>query len=111
LRQASGPGRSVITPPRGRVIRLQRITRAMVQADRDTIFVFGDNKKRVGYGGQAGRMTAEVSRFGREVIVGQLVPEDRDARYVGLVYTFDPSPNPPVRLAPGVYRPIKMIPS
>jgi hypothetical protein len=46
-------------PPRGRVIRLQRITRAMVQADRDTIFVFGDNMKRAGYGGQAGQMRGE----------------------------------------------------
>jgi hypothetical protein len=27
-----------------------------------------------------------------EVIVGQSVPEDRDARYVGLVHTYDPKP-------------------
>jgi hypothetical protein len=51
-------------PPRGRVIRLQRITRAMVQADRDTIFVFGDNMKRAGYGGQAGQMRGEPNTIG-----------------------------------------------
>jgi hypothetical protein len=27
-----------------------------------------------------------------EVVVGQAVPEDRDARYVGLVHTYDPKP-------------------
>jgi hypothetical protein len=36
----------------------------MVQADRDTIFVFGDNMKPAGYGGQAGQMRGEPNTIG-----------------------------------------------
>jgi hypothetical protein len=36
----------------------------MVQADRNAIFVFGDNMKRAGYGGQAGQMRGEPNTIG-----------------------------------------------
>lgn len=49
---------------RGRVLRLPFITRAMVQADRNSIFVFGDNMQRSGYGGQAKEMRNEPNSIG-----------------------------------------------
>lgn len=49
---------------KGRVIRLQRITRALVQADRDTVFVFGDNMEGRGFGGQAKAMRGEQNTIG-----------------------------------------------
>ena len=48
----------------GRVLRLKHISRAMVQADRDTLFVFGDNIARVGRGGQAAAMRGEPNTLG-----------------------------------------------
>lgn len=49
---------------RGRVIRLQRITRALVQSDRETMFVFGDNMEGRGLGGQAAAMRGEPNAIG-----------------------------------------------
>lgn len=52
------------TVPRGRVIRLDRITREMVRADRRTVFAFGDNLEGRGLGGQAGAMRGEPNTVG-----------------------------------------------
>lgn len=52
------------TLPRGRVIRLARITRAMVRADRRTVWVFGDNMEGRGLGGQAAAMRGEPNSVG-----------------------------------------------
>jgi hypothetical protein len=51
-------------PPPGRIIRLAYITRALVQSNRETIFVFGDNMERRGYGGQAAAMRGEPNTIG-----------------------------------------------
>jgi hypothetical protein len=47
------------------------ITRRMVQAEPDTLFVFGDNLLRIGYGGQAKVMRDEPNAVG---IVTKLKP-------------------------------------
>jgi hypothetical protein len=49
---------------RGKVIRSSHITREMVRADRNTIFVFGDNMVRRGLGGQAQEMRGEPNTIG-----------------------------------------------
>jgi hypothetical protein len=43
---------------------LDWITRDMVQAEPDARFVFGDNMRRVGLGGQAGSMRGEPNAIG-----------------------------------------------
>lgn len=48
----------------GHVIRLPRVTRLMVQADRLTVFVFGDNMEGRGMGGQAREMRGEPNAIG-----------------------------------------------
>jgi hypothetical protein len=48
----------------GKVLRLKHVSRAMVQADRKTLFVFGDNIARVGLGGQAAAMRGEPNTLG-----------------------------------------------
>jgi hypothetical protein len=53
-----------MTTERGRLIRLQRITREMIRADRENVFVFGDNMARRGLGGQAGAMRGEPNSIG-----------------------------------------------
>jgi hypothetical protein len=40
------------------------ITREMVRADREAVFIFGDNVKRQGYGGQAKAMRGEPNAIG-----------------------------------------------
>lgn len=42
----------------------KRITRAMVQSEPDTLFVFGDNFVRKGFGGQAKEMRGEPNAVG-----------------------------------------------
>ena len=49
---------------RGRLLRPERITRAMVRASPRTIWVFGDNLERRGYGGQAREMRGEPNAIG-----------------------------------------------
>jgi hypothetical protein len=46
---------------RGSVIRIAHITRAMVKADRASLFVFGDNMEGRGFGGQAAAMRGELN--------------------------------------------------
>ena len=46
------------------VIYSPHIPRAVVQANRDTLFVFGDNLQRVGLGGQASAMRGEPNSVG-----------------------------------------------
>lgn len=48
----------------GRVQYLDWITRAMLRADPQARFVFGDNCKRVGLGGQAREMRGEPNAIG-----------------------------------------------
>ena len=48
----------------GRVIRASWITRDMVRANPDTLYVFGDNMERRGYGGQAKEMRGEPNAIG-----------------------------------------------
>lgn len=50
--------------PKGRVIRREWITRSLVQANPDTLFVFGDNMARRGRGGQAAQMRGEPNAIG-----------------------------------------------
>lgn len=52
------------TTTRGRVIRARWITREMVRADRETLFVFGDNMAGRGLGGQAAAMRGEPNAVG-----------------------------------------------
>ena len=52
------------TIARGRVRRVARITREMVQADRCTVFCFGDNMEGRGLGGQAAVMRGEPNAIG-----------------------------------------------
>lgn len=56
--------RATDTAKSGKVIRVGRITRAMVQADRNAVFVFGDNMARKGLGGQAAEMRGEPNAIG-----------------------------------------------
>jgi hypothetical protein len=65
LRQIfSLPHRIPSTPAQGRVLRIAHITRAMVRADPDTLYVFGDNMGRRGSGGQAKEMRGEPNAVG-----------------------------------------------
>ena len=48
----------------GRFEQRQRITREMLRAERDKLFVFGDNMLRCGYGGQAAVMRGEPNAVG-----------------------------------------------
>lgn len=70
--------KSDTTAKRGRVIRLQRITRTLVQSDRDTVFVFGDNMEGRGLGGQAHAMRGEPNTIG---VPTKWAPERRPAAY------------------------------
>lgn len=47
-----------------RIERMQFITREYVRANRDKLFVFGDNLERKGYGGQAAAMRGEPNAIG-----------------------------------------------
>lgn len=66
------------TTKRGRVIRLQKITRILVQSDRDSWFVFGDNMIRRGLAGQAAAMRGEPNTIG---VPTKWAPERRPAAY------------------------------
>ncbi len=46
------------------IIRWHHITREIVKANQEKIFIFGDNLKRRGYGGQAAAMRGEPNSFG-----------------------------------------------
>lgn len=47
-----------------RVYFIKFITRDMVQSQPNSRFVFGDNLRRIGYGGQAGAMRGEPNAIG-----------------------------------------------
>ncbi|TFZ54475.1 hypothetical protein E4V01_25170 [Methylorubrum sp. Q1] len=65
---AAFPGSYVIEERRNRPaggVRYEgRITRPMLQAERGTLFVFGDNLQRRGRGGQAAEMRGEPNAVG-----------------------------------------------
>lgn len=46
------------------IVRQSRIYRADLQANPDVLYVFGDNVRRVGMGGQAGEMRGEPNAVG-----------------------------------------------
>lgn len=74
-----GNDTTTFTPHRrGLVIRLQTINRAMVQSDRDTLFVFGDNMQGRGLGGQAAAMRGEPNTIG---VPTKWAPERKSAAY------------------------------
>lgn len=62
----------------GRVIRLSRITRTMVQSDRGSVFIFGDNMVGRGLGGQAAAMRGEPNTIG---VPTKWRPERTDGAY------------------------------
>ena len=66
------------TVQRGRVIRLQHITREMIRSDRNTLFVFGDNMEGRGLGGQAAAMRGEPNSVG---VPTKWAPERKAAAY------------------------------
>lgn len=47
-----------------RIERIRFITHEMVRANRDKLFLFGDNLERRGYGGQAAAMRGEPNAIG-----------------------------------------------
>lgn len=49
---------------RGRVIRTEWVVRADLRAHPDRVYVFGDNMRRVGLGGQAREMRGEPNAIG-----------------------------------------------
>ncbi len=49
---------------KGKVIRQKWITRDNVIANKSSLFVFGDNMERMGYGGQAGAMRGAPNSVG-----------------------------------------------
>ena len=60
---------------RYRVVRMKRISREFVRANRDRIFLFGDNLARRGLGGQAAAMRGEPNCVG---IPTKKLPSNRD---------------------------------
>lgn len=46
------------------VVRQKRITRESLKANPDTLYIFGDNYARKGFGGQAKEMRGEPNAFG-----------------------------------------------
>lgn len=63
---------------RGRVLRATHITREQVRANRETLFVFGDNMAGTGYGGQAAAMRGEANAVG---VVTKWKPERTPSAY------------------------------
>lgn len=60
---------------RYRVVRMKRISREFVRANRDSIFLFGDNLVGQGFGGQAAAMRGEPNCVG---IPTKKFPSSRD---------------------------------
>jgi hypothetical protein len=60
---------------RYRVVRMKRISREFVRANRDRIFLFGDNLAGKGFGGQAAAMRGEPNCVG---IPTKKFPSNRD---------------------------------
>ena len=58
-----------------RVVKVKWITRKFVRANRDRIFLFGDNLARRGFGGQAAAMRGEPNCVG---IPTKKLPSNRD---------------------------------
>lgn len=60
---------------RYRVVRMKRISREFVRANRNRIFLFGDNLAGMGFGGQAAAMRGEPNCVG---IPTKKLPSNRD---------------------------------
>lgn len=63
---------------RYRVVRMKRISREFVRANRDRIFLFGDNVAGKGFGGQAAAMRGEPNCVG---IPTKKFPSSRDGAF------------------------------
>jgi hypothetical protein len=50
--------------PKFKVEHMELITREYVRANRDKVFLFGDNLMQIGYGGQAAAMRGEPNAIG-----------------------------------------------
>lgn len=66
------------TNTRGRVIRERSVTRAMVRANTEKMYVFGDNMEGRGLGGQAREMRGEPNTVG---VPTKWSPERRETAY------------------------------
>lgn len=55
---------TVPKPAPGRVFRTARIAREEVRANRNAVYVFGDNMVGKGFGGQAAAMRGEINAIG-----------------------------------------------
>ena len=69
----------------GTVLIIDRYTRALIQSNPTALFVFGDNLKRIGYGGQAGEARGCLNAIGiptkvspSEYIFDDMVAADKD---------------------------------
>lgn len=62
----------------GRVIIVKRYTRALITANPEVLFVFGDNLARVGYGGQAAEARGCKNAIGipTKVSPSQIITDD-----------------------------------
>jgi hypothetical protein len=76
--------------------RVKHITRAMVRAEPDTLFVFGDNMERRGLGGQAREMRGEPNAVGiptkrapSMLFEAFVTDEDFDAAKAAMMPAFD----------------------
>ena len=58
-----------------RIERMRNISRAYVRANRDKLFLFGDNLERRGFGGQAAAMRGEPNAVG--------IPTKKKPSYAG----------------------------
>lgn len=63
---------------RYRVVRMKRISREFVRANRNRIFLFGDNLAGMGFGGQAAAMRGEPNCVG---IPTKKFPSSRDGAF------------------------------
>lgn len=78
-------------PPRGNIVIVHRYNRAMIQRNPNTLFVFGDNLARRGFGGQAAEARGEPNVVG---IVTKMSPsryltdDDVDAVRDAIVQAF-----------------------
>ena len=64
-----------------RIERMRNISRAYVRANRDKLFLFGDNLERRGFGGQAAAMRGEPNAVG--------IPTKKKPSYAGDAFFSD----------------------
>ncbi len=75
------PSRQVESFMKYRIESMRFITREMVRANRDKLFLFGDNLERRGYGGQAAAMRGEPNAIG--------IPTKKSPTYKSMAFFTD----------------------